>query len=189
MKIDLNNIITWGNIEKYKSNILNTIIVLVAVFISYNIYKGNANSLDTLRSNIETELKNNEVLKEVVGLEKKFNAYKSLVNKKEISSILTTLNALAGDSGVRILSIRPLPGQKLPEYQSYSYSLSLQAGAYRDIGRFISGVESHSDIYNVDSMGISSGTGVGQGLSIGRAEETKNKVINVQLKLSTVLVE
>jgi Tfp pilus assembly protein PilO len=168
-------------IIKYKNKILNIAIIILAVIIANNTYKKQANIIASLKQNKDTEIKKNEALGSIGQLEKKMNAYKNSLIKKDNSLIMSAINDIAKDSGIKITSFRPEPEILYAVYVKYSYSLSINAKDYNSVGKFISKIENSPDIYTVDSVNIRP---LPQGQGEVKEEETYK--IAVELILSTV---
>lgn len=143
-----------GDLNKYKNQILNGAIVAIALIIAVNIYKSQSLKAEMLVKNKGTEIKKNEVLTSINRLEKKFSAYKKFVNKKDISSVINTINNIAQECGVNINSIKPQAESEEADYIKYPFVLAIAVKNYHTLGRFIAKLESSSDIYAVENIGI-----------------------------------
>ena len=144
-----------GSVNKHKNLIFNIALVLGAVFIAYNfIYTRHLRVLPSLKQQQETEIKKNAVLEDVSKLEKRLNAYKNFLVKKDTSSVIGALNDMAKASGLEISSIRPETEQKFQAYIRVPFSLEMYADNYHALGEFISKVESSSDVYTVEDINI-----------------------------------
>jgi Tfp pilus assembly protein PilO len=156
-----------------KNALLNLVVILIALIIASNIYKTQNRQVESLKAKKENETKKNTVLEEISNLEKKINAYKTLLPKKDAGVIINNLTDIARQSGVKIGAIRPESEQSFTDYVKLPISLEISASDYHKFGKFISVVESYSDVYIVDSVNISSGS------------EKQGLLIN--LKLSAIL--
>lgn len=170
------NLSTPFSIEKSKKSILNIAIVILALIISVNIYKGQVKDVTDLIQRRESSLKNNVLLQEISQLEKKIDSYKTAINNKDMSAIINTLNTIAGNSGVELVSIRPKPAEDYPVYVKYGFTLNITTKRYHDLAKFISQVENSSDIYVIERFGV--------GITI---DADKNKGLAAELILNTVL--
>lgn len=137
---------------KYKSNALNVLVICVSLIVAYNIYKNQSKNMQALKEKGELEVKKNEVLGKISQSEKVFNAYKNYLNKKDMSLLINTIGNLAKEANVKILAIKPIMEEKSPVYTRYPFDLTVGATDYHAIGRFISKIESHPDIYFVDRL-------------------------------------
>jgi Tfp pilus assembly protein PilO len=143
--------------NKYKNIIFNIALVLGAVFIAYNfIYTRHLKDLTSLKQQKETEIKKNAVLEKVSKLEKRLNAYKNFLVKKDTGLIIGVLSNMARATGLEISSIRPETEQKFLTYIKVPFSLEMSADNYHALGEFISKLESSSDIYRVEEINIRS---------------------------------
>lgn len=141
-------------INIYKNKILNIAIVILALIIAYNIYKGQNRTLGSLKENKDIEIKKNAVLSDISQLEKKIISYKNLFNKKDISLVMNTINSIAKGTNIKIILIRPQRERDYPVYIKYSFDLVINAKDYHQVGKFISKIESSPDIYMIDSVNI-----------------------------------
>ncbi len=152
--------------NKYKNLIFNIALVLGAIFIAYNfIYTRQLRDLASLKQEKETEIKKNAALEEVGKLEKRLNAYKNFLVKKDTSLVIGALSDMAKVSGIEISSIRPETEQKFPTYAKIPFSLEMSADNYHALGKFISKMESSPDIYTVEDINIKT-QGQGDKLSV-----------------------
>lgn len=166
----------------YKNKILNFAVIFIAIIAGFNIYKKQIKIVDSLKQKKELETRKNRILVGLLELEKKINFYKDFVNKKDISSVVNTLNSIAKESGVKIISLKPLEEQTFPLYTKYPFSLTLNARTYDDIGVFISNLENSGDIYVITSVAIKPARAPKDGSS----EDQKNDLV-LELALNTFL--
>ncbi len=150
-------------INQHKNKILNIAIVIIALIIANNIYKAQANAVALLRENKDVELKKNALLGDVKASEDKMNTYKDAINKKDASSVINTIGDIANESGVKITSLRPGEEKASQFYTTYPFDLVVNAETYHDIGKFISRLESHPDIYMVELADIRTEEEQGEG--------------------------
>lgn len=159
-------------INKNKGAFFNITLILLSLFISIKIYKSQGKTIESLREQTLEESKKNEVLLDILSLEKKIGLYKDLLHKKDATVALSTLDNLAKESNINILSIRPYPVEEFTDYIKISFELSLNAPNYHSLGKFISRIENQQDVYMIDS------------LSIRANNELKG--LNVSLKVNTI---
>jgi hypothetical protein len=168
-------------IIKQRNKILNIGIILLTFIIANNIYKSQIKSIQSLREKIEAETKKNEMLSNISQSEKILNAYKNLLNKKDISQVksisISTISNIAKDSNVKIALVKPLAEDNQSVYSRYSFSLVLNAPNYHNVGKFINRLESHPDVYFVDKVIIK---------RINKESATEYNLI-VELTLSTIV--
>lgn len=141
-------------IRNYTNKIINIIIILCAVVVSYNIYMAQEKSIVSLKQLKETEIKKNEILAEILGIGKKIDSYKAFVNKKDISAVINKINNIAGDSGVTINSIKPMDKRDYPFYTWYPFNLIVAANNYNSAVGFIRLLENSEDVYVVEKAEI-----------------------------------
>jgi Tfp pilus assembly protein PilO len=159
-----------------KNKIINAIIILVTLPIAVNIYKFQTRNIDALNMQKDIEIKKNEILEKIGQSEKKINAYKELLNKKDISLIVNTISNIAKNSGIEVISIKPVNREDLSVYSRYSFALTINADSYHLIGGFISSLESCPDVYFIDRITIN---------VIERDQKTEK--LGADLVLSTIL--
>ncbi len=168
----------YFNLINSRNKIVNGIIILCAIIISYNIYNKQAQGIAVLKQSKELELKKNDVLREIILSENRITTYKHFVNNKDISSIIYKLHNIANDSGVLMKSIKPLDIHSYPVYVSYPYVLSVSARTYADLGKFISMLENSPDVYLIESTSIS---------PVFKGDDPLPESITVGISLYTIL--
>jgi len=160
-------------IGKYKNKILNVAIIILSLFIASKIYKEQLKGIDSLKEKKNLESKRSEILESISRTEKKNNAYKELLSRKDASNVISTVSNIAKEFNIKIISIRPTQQQKYIEYAKIPFDLVLNASSFHDLGNFISKIESHRDVYTIDSLGISI--------------ERQSKQLNINLTLSSIV--
>jgi Tfp pilus assembly protein PilO len=152
--------------NKHKNLIFNIALVLVAVFIARNfIYTPQLRESASLKQEKETEINKNAALEGISKLEKRVNAYKNFLVRKDTSLVIGTLSDMAKATGLEISSIRPEAEQKFLTYAKVPFSLEMSTDNYHALGEFISKVESSSDVYIVEDVNIRA-PGQGNKLSV-----------------------
>jgi Tfp pilus assembly protein PilO len=163
-------------INRHKSALLNIAIVLAGLYFAAKIYAVELKKIKKLTNEKEISLKKNEVLAEIGRLENKLEAYKSF-RKKDKSLAINTIADLAKKSSVRIITVNPEPENPSDFFTLSPFNLNLEMDTYNALGKFISNLESHTDIYIIDSMSIK---------PHAAAEGAGNKMkLVVSLKIST----
>ncbi|MCK9603933.1 MAG: type 4a pilus biogenesis protein PilO [Candidatus Omnitrophica bacterium] len=165
-------------INRNKNKILNIIVIVIALFIANNIYKASTKTFDAVKEVKNKELEKNALLDNMGKLNKKINSYKNFLNKKDISLVINNISDIAKDSGVKIVMVRPEEEQASLMYVKYSFNFGIIVSDYKALGRFISKLESSSDVYIVDTINISPEFA---------SEEGSLKGLTVSLKVSTFL--
>lgn len=161
-------------INKLKDNALNLSIILVAFFISYNIYKKQNAEIAVLLESKAIEVKKSAILEKISGTEKRINLYKNFLTEKNANSVISFINEIAGGMGIKVVSIRPEAQSEDNEYiVKHPFGLTVETQDYHSLGKFISRIENHSDFYVVDNLNI-------------LAEQEAQKV-TAQLKLSYIV--
>jgi len=144
-----------GLFNKYKNIILNCLFIFLGIFISFKIYNSQMQKVNLIIAQKDSEMKKNEILKEISKDEKEFAVYRDFINKKDVSSIIDTVREIAKESSVEITYIKPLPEVVESLYIRYPFDVSVISNSYHDIGKFIAKLESHPDIFSVVSISMS----------------------------------
>jgi len=160
-----------------KNSILNIAIIILAIIFAFNIYKGQNITLEWLKQKRDTELKKNEVLGDIGQLENAMNSYKKFFNR-DSSQVINILNNIARDSSVKIISIKPQPEVISTIYINYPFNLSLSVDNYHALGRFVSRIESYSNVYVVEKVEVKP--------SSKASKADKESRLNVDLRVSAV---
>ena len=179
--MDLINLI--NEYRKNKNKILNILIIIVALFFARRIYIIQTKNINSLSEKKDAELKRKELLEDISQAEKKVGSYKSVINNKDISLVINTLRNIARDSSIKIVSIKPQTEQDYLVYTKYFFDLVITAGDYHRIGKFMSKIESHPDIYIVENISIRSN------LEAKMRGKDKIDKLTVNLRLSTILLK
>jgi len=165
--------------EKNKNIILNLGVVVLALFIALQIYNGINEKINSLTRQKDTELKKNEASVEIASFEKKIDAYKKVLVKRDLGSVMDAVSAVAKQYAIKVLSIKPDQEEAGPDYIKSSFSLVIIAPDYHALGNFVSRIESYEDIYFVDEVNIGSPDTRGAVREVGTG-------LKVDLKISTI---
>ena len=139
-------------IGKHKNKALNILIAIIALFVAYRIYEVQAKKLAVLKEKSETETKKNAILDDISQIYQRINTLKKGVNSKDISTAINTIASMAKENSVKIISIRPQKEQPGYLYTKYPIELVVSLDSYHSLGKFISKLESHPDIYSVEVL-------------------------------------
>lgn len=143
------------NFKEYKDQIVNVIVISAALLLASQIYNAQNKSAKAILAQKDEKIKKNEILAEIDKSAKEIDAYRKVFSKKDMSSVIDAINTVIRESGIRSLSIRPESEQNYGQYiLKRSLSLAITADNYHAIGKFISRLESHADIYHVESINI-----------------------------------
>ncbi len=142
--------------RKHKDKIfnINILIIILSLIIANNIYKKQGKEIISLKAKNEVEIKKNKVLEGVSGIEKRMASYKKLLIKKDMGEVINNISTIARNAGVEIVSIRPETQVVSAEYIKRPLRVEFKSQSFHKIGKFISELESHSDVYIVDSLEI-----------------------------------
>ncbi|MEK6528892.1 MAG: type 4a pilus biogenesis protein PilO [Nitrospirota bacterium] len=165
--------------EKNKNNILNIGVILIAVFIAFQIYNGINEKINTLTQQKSNELKKNEATSEIAVFEKKINGYKKVLVKKDLGAVMDSISEIAKQCEVKVVSIKPEDEESSADYIKSSFALTINAPNYHALGNFISRIESYQDIYFIDELSIGSAGFRGASEDVGSG-------LKINLKISTI---
>lgn len=141
-------------LQKHKNKLVNAAVIVFALIVANNIYGIYARKLDILQVQTENEMRKNQVLSTISQSEKKINAYKQLINSKDLSTVLNTISNLAKDFSVSIISVRPRGEVNYSAYTRYGYEMTVLARDYHALGKFIGKLEDSPDIFMVYSVSL-----------------------------------
>lgn len=142
--MDLNNLLT-----KHKNKFLNGAIIILALILANHFYKNTSLDLAKLKEQEKNEGMKTEVLKTLSRLEARFNQFKTSLGKKDSNYIISNINAIAKETGVKISSIKPEQESKTADYVKTPFSLALKSSSYHAVGKFMSRLESSGDVFYV----------------------------------------
>ncbi|KPK97386.1 MAG: hypothetical protein AMJ95_09310 [Omnitrophica WOR_2 bacterium SM23_72] len=137
-----------------KNKIFNILFLALSLFIAGKIYGKQLEARNLVVEKKGQESKKNVILESISDTEKRVAAYRKLLGEKDGSSVINTIGTIAGQTGVKIISVKPVKVEKYPEYVKIPFKLELSAENYHSFGRFFSRLESHADIFMVDALDI-----------------------------------
>ncbi len=143
---------------KIKQNLLNVVVLVLAVIIAFKIYQSKVIEINDLKAQKETETNKNSVLAEISKVEKEIDALSEKINNKSLSALLDKVSDFAKNSSVEISKITPQKEIGMGAYTKYSYELILSSDSYHKIGNFVSMLENSPDIYRIENLAINSKT-------------------------------
>jgi len=168
-----------GLFEKHKNKVLNFGVIILALFIAFQIYKSADEQLNSLIQQKDDELKKNKAAEEIAGLERRIEGYKKIFIKKDVGSVIDTISNIAKNCSVKVVSIKPGNEEAYLDYIKSAFLITVSTPNYHSLGNFISQIESYKDIYMVDEVSITSA-------GINQFPESANTNLNVNLKISTI---
>ncbi len=139
-------------ITKYKNTIINVALVVLALFFAFRIYEAQNKKIIVLKEKAENEVKKNDVLEEITAIEQKIGVLKKSVNSKDMNTSLNTIAAIAKENSVKIISIRPTEQTTFALYVKYPFELMVSVDSYHSLGKFISKLENHPNVFSVDVL-------------------------------------
>lgn len=164
---------------QHKNKVINTAIVALALLIAHNIYQHQLGVMDSLKQQKHTEEQKNIVLENIQQLEKKIMVHKGFINRKDISIAMNLMSELAQGYSINVISIRPEGQEERPLFIKYFFVLKLETEKYHNLGKFISKLESRSELYSVENLKI--GTRY--------SPDLLRKWLSVELAVSTILIK
>jgi len=159
--------------NKYKNRISGIVVIIIALIVTSKVYNVQVLDMQSQKARNDAQIKKNQVLESISKLEKRINAYKNLLAKKDATVILNTMSNLAKESGVKIASFQPRKEEQHPAYVKSTFNLILYAPDYHILGKFISKIENFQDVYLVESIDITS----------------QGKELTVSFQLSSILLK
>jgi len=170
--MDLKNNLELSDIKKYKNQVLNIGIIILAILIAANIYKKQDKAISLLNAQKELEVMKNTEFNNIGSLEKKNNAFKNYLVKKDPGLIINTISSFANELGIKILSIKPESAIKFEQYSKWPFEIAFIASSYHDLGRFISKIENSKDLLVIDNISVK--------------REAKEKSLFLNLRFSSI---
>ncbi len=143
-------------VNKIKQNLLSVIILILAVIIAFKVYQSKEIEFLALKNKKEMEEKKNAILKDISKQEKELAYWSEFVNGKILSALLDKIGDFAKTASVKISKITPQKEIVMGVYTKYPYDITLSAGKYHQIGKFVSILENSPDIYIVENLVINS---------------------------------
>lgn len=147
------NILT--EVTKYKSKAINALIIIAALIITVNVYRGFSVKAEDLKVRIADEEKKKAELVKINQASKKVNAYKKLLAKREAILVMSDLNGIAKSAKVQVSSIKPSRTEANPDYTKYIFEVNIDAADYASLSKFIREVEFYNNVYIIESASIS----------------------------------
>lgn len=141
-------------LKKVKENFVSVVIIVICSIIAFKTYNKNREEIELLKQANEQEVKKNEVLQEISGLEKNFQSLRERINNKEITSSIYSLSTLAKSADVKIIFIKPMDQQLSSVFSRYPFELSVSAVDYHKLGKFVSILEKAEEFYTIERMEI-----------------------------------
>ncbi len=141
-------------IEKYKDKIISAVIIIAALVIAANIYKGNQAKIKSLEVKISEEEKKNSEIEKIIRMEKKIASFKKLLPRKEASLVMADISNIAKQAKVRVLTVRPEGEESGADYIKDIFEVIVHAASYDDLGKFINVIETSANVYAVDGIDI-----------------------------------
>ncbi|MDO8662290.1 MAG: type 4a pilus biogenesis protein PilO [Candidatus Omnitrophota bacterium] len=156
-----------GQTDKYRNMLINAAIITVTLIIAYNLYQASLSQAQSLKAKISEEEKKNIELEKMGKLEKRIAAYRSLLVVRETSAVMSDISDIAKETKVKVLSVKPSQKESAADYAKAIFEVTLNAGGYDQLAKFINAIEAYENVYMVEGMDISSQPGLDQsGLTV-----------------------
>lgn len=185
----MNTLNTAELLQKHKSKVINAAVLFFALIVANNVYGIYAKKIEALKIQKENEIKKNEILNVISQSEKKINAYKQLINSKDLNAVLNTISNLAKDFSVSIISVRPRGDVDYSAYTRYGYELTVLARDYHSLGKFVSKLEESPEIFMVYTLSIQPAEKQQDGRNEEDGSEDKSRRLKAELVINTVWVK
>jgi Tfp pilus assembly protein PilO len=136
-------------LSKHKNKFINITIIIVALMLANNLHKNSAAELANLKEQEKNEGMKTEIIKTLSRLEARLGQFTASLGKKDSNYIISNINALAKETGVKISSIKPEQESRNADYIKAPFSLTVKSAGYHVIGKFVSKLESSKDVFYV----------------------------------------
>lgn len=155
MKIPQIKEIAISFIQKDKKRVVNIAIFIVSIAIACIISVSQGQVRKALSLKRDAEIKRNELLSGLSQSEKTIESYReALIHEKDAPAFVNTINSIAKEMNVEVLSIKPEPQIQETEYIRYHFIVIIQADNYHAIGKFIARIEGYSESNFVQTLSI-----------------------------------
>ncbi len=165
--------------DKLKNMLLNAGIIIVALFIAYNIFNAGNSNANSLKARINEEEKKNSELEKISKLEQRLAVYRNLLSKRDASAVMADIGDIGKAAGVKIISLKPAQRESKSAYTKEIFDLKVSVKDYHTLAKFINKIETYNNVYIVESMEISS-------IDTGMQAGPEDKLLTVSLKISSV---
>ncbi len=167
-------------IGRYKNNAANIVFIIICLIVAGRIHSAQNQKNAAINERIKTESSRNTVLADISRTEKQLGGIKKLVNKKDMNTIVPSLQMIARDNSITVVSLKPQPEKTFADYVKYTYDISI-TGTYHTIGKFVSKIESSPDVYFVEGMNFRS--------SVESKDKDKKDILGVDMRISTIKIK
>lgn len=171
--------ITIDFFSKNKNKIINTGVIVLAIFASLYLYSLQSQQLVSLEENKNEEIKKSEVIESLDRVEKRINSYKQTFNRKDLGSVISALTDIAKDTRVKVISVKPGAERQYTDYIRTSFLIVVRVADYHALGQFISKIENYKDLFLVEDVNIAS-------TRSNQDVKTTDKDLDIGLKISTI---
>jgi len=159
--------------NKNKNKIINGGFILLAIFVTLQLYNMQSQQFASLKESKNEEIKKSEVIESLTRVEKRIDSYKQTFNRKDLGSIIDAMTDIAKDTRVKVISVKPGAEQKYGDYIKTSFLIVVRVADYHALGQFISKVENYRDLFLVEDVNITTAN------SIQRDLDTSLKVSTI----------
>ena len=163
--------------EKYKSQLLNVIVIGLALFVAFKIYSNQAQAVANLRAQKDNETKKMAIFKDIQDNQERLRIYKAYINQKDLSSVITIITDIAKQAAVDVISVRPAQEEAKEFYTRYPLNVIITAESYHNLADFIARLESDPSIFAVEELRVTTSS----------LSEDGSEALKADLRVSTVL--
>jgi Tfp pilus assembly protein PilO len=139
---------------KNKRNFFSMGMIIVAVIASFIIHVNQVKKIQSLTLAKDAEFNKSKVLTDISTSEKEIKAYKNNLSRKDIVLVTNTLTNIAKDSNVALVSVKVGTEENQLLYTRARFVCVIGADSYHDLSKFISKLENHPGIFNIDEIDI-----------------------------------
>jgi ACT domain-containing protein len=172
--------------NKSKSIALGLGILLVTFFLCSNIMKANARKADSIRKKIGALSKKFTLRVDIENIEKKQQEYAIYfydnINQQALRAIISDI---ARDTGVDIVSIKPLGSESIAGIAKGSLDISMRA-TYNQIGDFISRIEGLDRVTKIESIAME-GVSDFKSYTVS-SEESRREIVQSDAQLAVYMI-
>jgi Tfp pilus assembly protein PilO len=138
--------------HKKKSIVLATAVAVLTVIICLNIIKSHSRKRDNLHQKIEVQSRKLALRRDINNIDKIYRKYADFfynnINQQALRSVISDL---AAETGVDIVSIKPLGKERIGGVTKESLGVSLRC-TYNQLGLFIARIETLKHITKIESL-------------------------------------
>jgi uncharacterized ubiquitin-like protein YukD len=171
--------ITTDFLTKNKAVLINSGIIVLALFVSFYLYGMQGQQIVSLEESKNEEIKKSEVMESLNRVEKRIDRYKSAFTRKDLGMVIAEMTEIAKDSKVKVISVKPGLEQTYPDYIKSSFLIVVRVPDYHALGKFISMIENYKELFLVEDVNIST-------FNKNKVDSGEEEGLDISLKISTI---